>query len=97
MKQPKQSSGRRRFLKAIGATGVAALGTAGLSAPVLAAAQEGDQWSDYEETVYAYGGVDTNDVLYGHDFQLNYLEKNYSSANEAFYLTFEMFGAGYER
>lgn len=97
MKKPTQDSGRRRFLKTVGTTGLAALGTAGLSGPALAAVQEGAQWSEFEETVYEYGGIDTNDVLYGHDFQLNYLEKNYSSANSAFYLTFEMFGTGYKR
>ncbi|SEQ35501.1 hypothetical protein [Natrinema salaciae] len=77
--------------------GIATLGVASFSTSSAAAASVGDEWSRNEETVYEYGGIDTYDILYGHDLQVNYLEKNHSSANEAFYLTFEMLGTGYER
>lgn len=86
------------MLKRTAGLGVVALGAGAASQPVEAdLVTEGKQWNREEETVYEYGGIDTNDVLYGHDLQAEYLGYSPDDENDTLILTFEMFGTGYKR
>jgi hypothetical protein len=89
--------GRRSFLKkASTSIGIAGVGACAFSEPVAAAASPGDEWTDHSDTEYPYGGIDTNDLLYHHDFQVRFLD-SYQNSPDYSHLIFELFGTGAER
>ncbi|WP_435347098.1 twin-arginine translocation signal domain-containing protein [Haloarchaeobius sp. HRN-SO-5] len=89
--------GRRAFLKKASAgIGAATVGLHTLADPAAAAGSPGDSWERYSESVYYNGGIDTNDLLYHHDFQVNFLD-SYQNSPDYSHLIFELFGTGAER